>query len=67
MTLRLVSSNPSPAPRTMMTAAEHRESAERLRRVGTPQALELAEQHEIVARMIEHRALPSHFRDESFQ
>lgn len=40
---------------TMRTAEEHRARAAQLRRQGTPKALEVAEGHEVVAKLIDHR------------
>lgn len=40
---------------TLRTASEHRGRAAQLRAQGTPKAIEVAEQLENVARMIEHR------------
>jgi hypothetical protein len=45
---------PAGAP-TLRTAAGHRDVTQMLRRQGTPKVVELAEQHELLARWIEHR------------
>jgi hypothetical protein len=39
----------------MMTAAQHRVAASLLRQEGTAKAVEIAEGHEQVARLIDHR------------
>lgn len=56
MPLKLVSDNPNPTPwpwgNAIMSPAQHRAQAALLRQAGNE---ELAYQHDLLARMIEHR------------